>query len=170
MSFLNQAPVNDGGQWDMAYNIVAKYGIVPKSVYPESFSSSASSRMNWILTAKLREYALTIRAESKKGSSLADLRALKAKFLAEVYSTLCITLGTPPKPDAAFTWEYYDKDKKYQKYTGTPLDFYKAYGRRKGMDPKDSFSLINDPRNDYETHYSVKRLGNVWGGPGVKCE
>jgi len=169
MSFLNQAPVNDGGQWDMAYNIVEKYGIVPKTVYPEAFSSKASSRMNWIITAKLREYALVLRSKSKEGASLTDLRSLKNKFMAEVYSTLCITLGTPVKPDEKFTWEYYDKDKKYNKYTGTPLEFYAAYGRRKGMDPKDSFSLINDPRNEYGKHYSVKHLGNVWGGPSVKC-
>jgi bleomycin hydrolase len=170
MAFLHQAPVNDGGQWDMAYNIVAKYGIVPKTLYPESFSSSSSGRLNWIVTAKLREYALTLRRESKNGASLTDLRTLKARFMGEVYSTLSIALGTPPKPDHAFTWEYYDKDKKYHKYTGTPREFYHAYGRRKGMDPKDSFSLINDPRNQYEKLYSVKRLGNVWGGPGVRCK
>jgi bleomycin hydrolase len=35
--------------------------------------------------------------------------------------------------------------------------------------PKDSFSLINDPRNKYETLYTVERLGNIWGGRPVQC-
>ncbi len=131
--------------------------------------------MNWVLTAKLREYALLIRKAAKPAdgaapASIQDLRAMKGRFIAEVYSTLCITLGTPPKPDAEFTWEYYDKDDKFHSWTGTPLAFYAAFGRRKNMDPKDSFSLINDPRNPYEKHYTVKRLGNVWGGPRVRCE
>lgn len=38
------------------------------------------------------------------------------------------------------------------------------------MDPKDSFSLINDPRNEYEKLYTVDRLGNVWGERRVLCE
>lgn len=171
MSFLNMAPVNDGGQWDMAFNIVEKYGIVPQQQYPDAFSASNSARMNWILTAKLREYGLRLRKNAKsEGASIQSLRLLKSKFIAEVYSTLCITLGTPPKPDTAFTWEYYDKDKKFHSWKGTPLEFYVAYGKRKNMDPKDSFSLINDPRNDYEKHFTVKRLGNVWGGPRVRCK
>jgi len=37
------------------------------------------------------------------------------------------------------------------------------------MDPKDSFSLINDPRNKYESLYTVERLGNVVGGRPVQC-
>ena len=33
----------------------------------------------------------------------------------------------------------------------------------------DSFSLINDPRNEYNKLYTVDRLGNVWGGRPVLC-
>lgn len=50
------------------------------------------------------------------------------------------------------------------------MEFYKQFGKRKGMDPKDSFSLINDPRNKYGQLYTVDRLGNVWGGNGIRCE
>lgn len=27
LSFLNEAPVNDGGQWDMAYNLLGEYSV-----------------------------------------------------------------------------------------------------------------------------------------------
>lgn len=33
----------------------------------------------------------------------------------------------------------------------------------------DSFSLINDPRNEYGKLYTVDKLGNVWGGRPVLC-
>lgn len=38
------------------------------------------------------------------------------------------------------------------------------------LQPKDSFSLINDPRNAYSKLYTVDKLGNIWGGRPVKCE
>ena len=31
-------PINDGGQWDMAVNLVTKYGMLPKKCFPETFS------------------------------------------------------------------------------------------------------------------------------------
>lgn len=51
---LFEAPVNDGGQWDMIINLVEKYGVVPQSEFPETYHSSNSSQMNWLVTRKLR--------------------------------------------------------------------------------------------------------------------
>lgn len=167
IAFLNQAPVNDGGQWDMAYNIVEKYGIIPHQLYPDAFSASSSARMNWVVTAKLREFALELR-ELSKTAGKEELAKVKASQMREIYQTLCIALGTPPKNDDKLTWNYYDKDNKFHSWSGTPLEFYEQFGKRKNMDPKDSFSLINDPRNEYGKHYTVKRLGNVWNGPRVR--
>jgi bleomycin hydrolase len=36
--------------------------------------------------------------------------------LQEIYSILSIALGTPPKADESFTFEYYDKDGKFHSY------------------------------------------------------
>ncbi|ORY23278.1 peptidase C1B, bleomycin hydrolase [Naematelia encephala] len=168
LSFLNTDPISDGGQWDMAVNIIEKYGIIPQMLYPESFSSSASSGLDTLLTSKLREYALILRSTANtKTHTLTSLRKLKAEMMTEVYSTIAITLGSPPKPDDKLTWEYYDAENKFHSWTGTPREFHDQFGKRKGMDPKDSFSLINDPRNEYEKLYTVERLGNVWGGRAV---
>ncbi|OCF76379.1 hypothetical protein I204_02074 [Kwoniella mangroviensis CBS 8886] len=168
LSYLNQAPVNDGGQWDMAVNLIGKYGIIPKSLYPEAFSSTASGRLDSLLTSKLREYSLLLRAAAKKTSSLDGLRKFKTRYLSEIFSTLSIALGSPPKPDEKITWEYYDRDDKFHSWTGTPREFYAQFGKRRGMDPKESFSIINDPRNEYGKLYSVERLGNVWKGNPVR--
>ncbi len=51
---LFEAPVNDGGQWDMIINLVEKYGVVPQSEFPETYHSSNTSQMNWLVTRKLR--------------------------------------------------------------------------------------------------------------------
>lgn len=140
--------------------------MIPQPLFPESFSSSSSARLNQLLTSKLREYGLKLRA----ASSPSHARKLKSEYMKEVYNTLSITLGSPPRPDDEVSWDYYDKDNKYHQWKGTPKDFYDQFGKRKNMDPKDSFSLINDPRNDYETLYTVERLGNVKNGKPVRCE
>ncbi len=98
------------------------------------------------------------------------LRKIKKTYLEEIYNTLSIALGSPPRPDETLKWDYYGRDEKFHSWRGSPREFYEQFGRRKGMDPKDSFSLVNDPRNEFAKVYTVKRLGNVWGGRIVKCE
>ena len=73
--FLLAAPLNDGGQWDMFANIVEKYGVVPKTAYPESKASSGSREMDMTLTEKLREDACILRKLHKEGKGLDELRA-----------------------------------------------------------------------------------------------
>ncbi|MBQ1522987.1 MAG: hypothetical protein IIZ74_09530, partial [Erysipelotrichaceae bacterium] len=46
VSFILSTGVHDGGQWEMFANIVRKYGIVPKSVFGESYQSSHSQGPN----------------------------------------------------------------------------------------------------------------------------
>ena len=85
-----------------------------------------------------------------------------------VFDVLSCSMGTPPKPDAEFFWETYDRDGKYLKVEMTPKAFYKKYTGP--YRPNECFSLINDPRNEYEKLYTVDRLGNVSGGMSVRCE
>ncbi|KAJ9107711.1 hypothetical protein QFC21_001171 [Naganishia friedmannii] len=134
VTFLNQDPVNDGGQFDMAVNILEKYGCIPQTLYPESFSSSASAPLDKLLTSKLRECSLELRELSKALSArglseqqvLHSARARKEEMMKQIFDVLCITLGTPPKAEEEFVWEYYDRDGKVCKIKSTPRDFYKA--------------------------------------------
>ena len=45
VKFLLDTPQQDGGQWDMVVSLFEKYGVVPKSVYPESVASSNSREL-----------------------------------------------------------------------------------------------------------------------------
>ena len=62
-------PLPDGGQWNMFVNLVEKYGVVPKSLMPETISSRNSDAMNTLLVSKLREYAKGLRDMHDSGSS-----------------------------------------------------------------------------------------------------
>jgi bleomycin hydrolase len=61
--FLLSDPIGDGGQWNMAMNLIRKHGLVPKSAYPESNSSSSTRWMNSILKDMLRSSASEIRED-----------------------------------------------------------------------------------------------------------
>ncbi|KAH7913143.1 peptidase C1B, bleomycin hydrolase, partial [Hygrophoropsis aurantiaca] len=170
VNFLSSDLISDGGQWDMVVNLLENYGLVPQPVYPESLHSSLSSPVNSLLKVKLREHALILRelsASLRNDSSLSDetilatLRAKKESLMKEVYTVMSATLGVPPKPDVPFTWEYYTEDGKYAKWEGTPIQFYKSFSGKYA--PVESFSLINDPRNEYNKLYTVDKLGNIWG-------
>lgn len=67
---LVHAPLSDGGQWDMVYNLVNKYGLVPQVLYPDSFNAANSSVINSIIFTKLREDALILRNREHLSSFL----------------------------------------------------------------------------------------------------
>lgn len=165
VSYLLMAPVNDGGQWDMLCNLIEKYGVVPKTAYPESKASSGSREMDMTLTEKLREDACILRKLHKEGKDLDELRTRKTRMLGEIYRLLCICLGEPPK---TFTFEYRDKDNNFHREEGlTPKSFFEKYV---GVDLSDYVSLINAPTEDkpYGRSYTVQYLGNVKEGNAVR--
>lgn len=163
VSWLLQAPVGDGGQWDMFCALIRKYGLVPKSAYPETVLSSASWDMVRCVTEKLREDACILRKKHAAGAGDAELREAKTAMMEEIYRILCICLGKPPK---TFDFEYRDKDDGFHRDCGlTPQAFFDKYV---SIDLDEYVSLINAPTADkpYGKSYTVKFLGNVKeGGP-----
>ena len=162
--WLLGAPVNDGGQWDMFVNLLEKYGAVPKHVMPETYQSSNTGVMNYVLTVKLREDAARLREGFRLGRSMDALRAMKEEMLGEIYRILCRCLGEPPQ---RFDFEYRDKDKNFYRDANlTPQEFLHKY-----VDVKldDYVSIINAPTADkpYGKTYTVQYLGNVKGGRDV---
>ncbi|KAF2003685.1 peptidase C1B, bleomycin hydrolase [Amniculicola lignicola CBS 123094] len=169
-------PVGDGGQWDMVANLVNKYGLVPQTLYPDSYNASNSSVMDRLITTKLREDAIRLRSLAS-GTAAEDVKttinAEKEKMLREIHLILTLMLGPPPAPDKAFTWEFYDKDGNFTSVKTRPTAFAKELSDSRtmralgGTDVHTLFSLVNDPRNAYNRLLSVKRLGNVWEGRPV---
>ena len=165
VKFLLDTPQQDGGQWDMVVSLFEKYGVVPKSVYPESISSSDSRELNQILNKLLRQDAQILRELAAEGAESAELQAKKEELLQEVFNFLTMNLGLPPRQ---FDFSYRDKDNHFHSESGlTPLTFYQKYVDLK-LD--DYVSIINAPTADkpYGRSYTVEMLGNVVGSKPVR--
>lgn len=163
VSFLLHDPIVDGGQWDMFVNLIARYGVMPKKYFPESYSAENSMRMNRILQSKLREYTRELRAVVSKDGDDSSVVSTLTRQMKEIYRIVSICLGIPPE---TFTWEYYDKSKTYHKIGPiTPLEFYNEYVKPV-YNVEDKVCLVTDPRpnNAYGHAYTVDCLGNMVGG------
>ena len=160
--FLLSDPIGDGGQWNMATNLIRKHGLVPMSAYPESHSSSNTRSMNTVLKDILRTTASEIRKILDDGGSNNEARRHKEGRMKEIWRVLCIHLGTPPEK---FDWQWRDKDNEFhRKGTMTPLEFVDEYVE---VDWEEYICIVNDPRNEYYRTYTVDFLQNVAGGPPV---
>jgi bleomycin hydrolase len=162
VAYLLHDVANDGGQWNMFTALVRKHGLVPKSVMPETQSSSATARMNEILRRLLRQGARDIRGIRADG--LEAMRGRKAEVLAVVHRVLCMHLGTPPE---SFDWQWTDKDRQFHRDGElTPQEFAERYVTV----PLDEYvCLVDDPRatSPRGRTFTVDRLGNVVGAPPV---
>ncbi|MAU85253.1 MAG: aminopeptidase [Euryarchaeota archaeon] len=160
--FLLSDPIGDGGQWNMAMNLIRKHGLVPKSAYPESNSSSSTRWMNSILKDILRSSASEIRGILDSGGSENEARTHKDSRMEDIWRVLCIHLGTPPE---SFDWQWRDKDKEFHRRGEmTPQQFADEFV---DVDWEEYVCIVNDPRNEYYQTYTVDYLQNVAGGPPV---
>ena len=165
VSWLLQRGVEDGGQWDMFVSLVKKHGVVPKSVMPETESSSNSMRMNSMLNYQYRQGAKKIRDLNAQESGVDDMRESKKDTLSAMYQILAIHLGSPPDQ---FFWQWRDKDGDFQRDGDmTPMEFAEKYI----VTPMDDYvCLVHDPRksNPYGKTFTIQYLGNVVDGPPIK--
>ena len=163
LTFLLQNGVGDGGQWDMFVNLVNKYGLCPKNVFPETNTSSATWETAQIINFNIRKFASEAKALYEK-EGLEAVKAEKKKLLNKFYVLLTNAYGVIPEK---FDFEYTDKDGKYHlEKDFTPLSFKDKY---LGDSLNDFVSLINAPTKSkpFNKTYTIKYLGNVVGGKDV---
>lgn len=111
----------DGGAWHNVVDLIKKYGLVPKSVYPENEACLSSAQLNKVLSIKLTKDAEILRNMLNDGCSLDAARQEKHKMVKEICQILVVHMGAPPR---AFDFTYYDKDKKFHVIKDlTPLSF-----------------------------------------------
>ncbi|CAN5396687.1 C1 family peptidase [soil metagenome] len=160
VAHLMSTPAEDGGQWNMFVALVRKHGLVPKSVMPETVSSSSTTQLTRDLSAVLRQAARDLRASDED-----DARAeIKGRTLEVVHRMLCLHLGTPP---TSFWWQWRDKDKGFHRDGElTPHAFAERYAT---LPLDDYVCIVHDPRPTSELGrtYTVEALGNVVGSPPV---
>lgn len=163
--FLVQGPLQDGGQWDMFINLVKKYGVVPKSVMPETESSASTGPMTGLMHTLLRENAAELRRMHAGGADANTLRDRKQAMIGSFYQMLCVHLGEPPR---SFEWQWRDKDNSFKRDGElTPQEFYTRYV---DYDLDALVCLIHCPTADKPLNklYTIQHLGNVVEGQIVR--
>ena len=165
VQFFFKNPLNDGGTFCGVSDLADKYGLVPKSVQPETFSAENSAKMSSMISSKLREFGLELRQMAANGKKPAAIKARKTEMLSTVYRMLCLTLGEPVKE---FTYAFRNKDGKTvgeaRRYT--PKEFFKA---TVGEPLSGSFIMVmNDPRRPYHKTYEVEYDRHTYDGQNWK--
>ena len=151
--FFFQHPINDGGTFCGVADLAPKYGLVPASVVPETYSAENTSKMRTLVASKLREFGLQLRRMVATKQKPTDIQAMKTRQLAEIYRLLCLTLGEPVKD---FTYAFRDKSGNVRtaERRFTPKEFYNEIV---GRELKGSFIMVmNDPRREYHKTYEVE--------------
>ncbi|AAP56791.2 Aminopeptidase C [Mycoplasmoides gallisepticum str. R(low)] len=173
LSFILKNGVADGGQWTMLTNLIKKYGLVPKSIMPDTANSASTNQLNYLINLKLNQAASKIL--DNKDKPVAELNKIKTKALDEVFYLLSSIYGElPTKFDFSYT-KVIKKDsadrseshfnylpKKVVETNFTPLTFYQKYFKQ--LVEKQGFvSVINAPANNkpFNQTFSVKYLNNV---------
>ena len=127
----------DGGYWDMAADLVRKYGIVPDWVMPETYQSSHTERFMKMLNSLLRKDIMELRAMIREGK---DITERKQEMLTEIYKAECNVYGQPVR---TFHLEYRDKDGEYHaEHDLTPQEFCRKYT---DINFDDYITVTNEP-------------------------
>lgn len=158
VSTFFSSPVNDGGVWNLYYNIAKKYGVVPKSIMPETAHSNGTARMASIINERLRKGGMELRDMDDNEK---QLREAKLDILQDIYKVLAMCLGEPP---TEFTWRYKDSKgeiKALENYT--PLQFYKEITPA-DYSPENYIMIMNDPIREYYQVYEIKNYRNAHEG------
>ena len=158
VEWLFKNPIGDGGQFTGVSDLILKYGLVPASVMPETYSSEHTDELNRLLGLKLREFGLQLRETAAKGADAKTLQQQKTDMLGTVYSMLALALGEPVKN---FTYTVNGVTKEY-----TPLSFYQEF---LGNDLDGNYVMVmNDPSRDYYQCYEIDYDRHVYDGKNWK--
>ena len=165
VQFFFHYPLSDGGTFCGVADLTEKYGLVPKEVMPESFSSDNTAKSRQLINTKLREFGLQLREMVQKDKSQASLNKAKVRMLAQIYRMLEMTIGQPPQK---FTYTFKDKHGKKvgKKREYTPQLFFQEVV---GQSLNGTFIMaMNDPRRPYYKTYEVEYDRHTYDGHNWK--
>ena len=151
VEWLFKHPLSDGGTFTGVADIVSKYGLVPKEVMPETYSSEHTSQMSSLIGLKLKEYGLELRESVQKGMDVKKIEARKTEMLEPVYRILVLNLGVPPTE-----FDYVRKDVKgnpVETEHHTPMSFLEKYGDKNLL--TNYVMVMNDPSREYYKCYEI---------------
>ena len=161
VQFFFRSPISDGGTFCGVADLTEKYGLVPREIMPESFSSDNTAKARQLIASKLREYGLQLRDMVAKKKSPASLKKAKVRMLAQIYHMLELTIGQPPQ---RFTYAFRNKEGRALTPVRewTPQSFYQEVV---GRQLNGTFIMtMNDPRRPYYQTYEVELDRHTYDG------
>lgn len=153
--------IQDGGYWQYFKNLVMKYGLVPKTVYEDSYNCMVSDYMNSALTNILNQMALEIRRGCESGKwDRIIFDQVKTGYMSTIYDLVVKFIGEPPK---TFNWQFKDVAEHYHEIKDlTPEKFFRVHVPHQ-FETKMTF--IHDPCHPehYYKAYHVEYATNMVG-------
>lgn len=154
--------IQDGGYWQYFQNLVSKYGLVPKSIYNDSYNCLCSNEMNEVLVSFLNQKCLEMKRNFQDDDwSREDFDSFKDQIMVTIYGLVSRFMGEPPK---TFDWRYKDAQEQYQEVKNlTPEKFYRVLVPHSA---ESKMTFVHDPRHPeyYFKPYHVEYANNVVGG------
>lgn len=143
--------IDSGGNWSMLMNLISKYGLVPKSVMPDTYHMKSDVEFYDLLRENLFSMAYEIRTNNfskRRFDKYIDTYALP-----RIWYILTIFFGEPPDE---FDWKY--KSERYEDLT--PLEFFDMVF---DFNPLDWGILLNLSRNRKykEKEYKLNNVYNI---------
>ena len=161
VAFYLAGPDFDGGQFDNAAALIQKYGLVPKSVMPETYNSDLTVEFNQTLNLKLRKDAILLRQLVADDTAAATIAKTRTDLLSQVYRLAVYAFGEPVEK---FDFSFRDADQQYHLDQAlTPQSFYQKYFNRNF---EDYITVVSSPQNSkqYQQLYSLDSQNTVVEG------
>ena len=160
VTFYFKSPVNDGGVWNLFYNVAIKYGVVPQNVMPETAHSNNTGQMTAVINERLRAGGYNLRSMIANKKSDKAIASAKIDILKDVYRILSLCLGVPP---TEFEWRYKTAEDKVESLKTTPKEFFNMI-IPKEYDPESFIMIMNDPTREYYKVYEIQNYRNAYEG------
>lgn len=153
--YLLDRGMSDRGEWNMARNLIEKYGLIPYEIMEDSLVCSSTGECNACVSMLLRRDAYELSRLYGEGVSFDLLRQKKEEMFLKITEILCLCFGTPPV--------YLSVENCEGSAGMTPSEFYHT----RIEFPFDEYvSIYNDgegPADEYVTD-DIFLDGNVVGG------
>ena len=146
--------MTDKGQWNMARNLILKYGMVPYDCMPDNTSQISTRELNACLNYLLKCHAINIRKMCKKSVDKHRVYEEKERALQQIYKLLIMCFGVPPRK--------VDIPKEFEEIfiQMSPKDFFDIYIKF----PFENYISTCCIGDNYYVNYKIDLDGNVAEG------
>lgn len=100
LRFLLRRAMSDRGQWNMARNLIAKYGLLTGEIANDCIAPKNTGELNACLSMILRNNAARLRSLYAKDAPLQEIRNEKERMLDEMRDILLSCFGSIPQETA----------------------------------------------------------------------